>query len=201
MASKHVASISPLNCFFFFLGGGRGFCCQHWMPLCAAQLSTRCAVIAPSPVPLANGKEHLVCKLVSHWGGCGLGTGLEGWSGGRAGWGGRGAGEASSGRCLCPSVVCLCLRAMDRHSRIIACGDGRTHSVLSVHVSAPPAPRLACPPPLRPSVCCPLASLLPGGRFHVPAVERQGPKAKLRQGLAMRLGTRPFPTEGPVLPP
>lgn len=46
-----------------------------WMPLCAVQLSTCCALMALRPVPLANGTEPLVCKLVSYLGGCGLGTG------------------------------------------------------------------------------------------------------------------------------
>lgn len=61
MASKHVASISPLKYW-----GWRAAANTHWMPFCAAQLSTCCALTALRPVPLAKGTEHLVCKSVSY---------------------------------------------------------------------------------------------------------------------------------------
>lgn len=78
-ASKHVASISPLK----YRGGGGGgggcgSCCQHPLDACLRGPAERLLRANSSrPVPLANGTEHLVCKLVSYWGGCGLGTGLR----------------------------------------------------------------------------------------------------------------------------
>lgn len=72
--------------------------CQHPRAACARSPAEHllCAN-SLRPVPLANGTEHLVCKLVSYLGGCGLGTGLEGWSSAEAGWRRQGLGRQRNG--------------------------------------------------------------------------------------------------------
>lgn len=113
MASKHVASISPLK--YCGAQGEGGLPTPTGCLLCSPAEHLLCTN-SSRPVPLANGTKHLVCKLVSYLGGCGLGTAAAGAMGRRMAqaWGqassmgsGSGCGEVSLGRGLyAPEALC-----------------------------------------------------------------------------------------------
>lgn len=115
-ASKHVASISPLKCFFLGGVGGRGLLPTLDASLCSPAEHSLCA---NSSEACASCQWHRTLGLQISFtlGRVWSGNALKGWSGGRAGRGSRGqqsgvrgpapalASWSRSGRCLYPSVA------------------------------------------------------------------------------------------------